>query len=267
MNLLLNNKRISIYFILALNLFSSGAFAQEKKYTVSNAHAHNDYNHPVPFYTAYNAGFGSIEADIILKNHQLYVAHDTIDIASKKTLQSLYLDPLQEVIQKNKGSVYTDSLKSLLLLIDLKTPAESTLETFLQVLQQYKIITGCLSLKIVITGNQPDVSRLMSYPNYIFFDGDLNKNYTIESLKKVALFSDNFRKYTSWNGEGFLVESEREKIKNAVIKAHSLNKPIRFWAAPDLPNAWYQLMSIDVDYLNTDKIQEISAFLNKLSSN
>jgi alkaline phosphatase len=267
MNLSFHNKRISLCFILALNLFLTGAFAQESKYTLSNAHAHNDYNHPVPFYTAYNAGFGSIEADIFLKNHQLYVAHDTIDITSKKTLQSLYLDPLQEVIQKNKGFVYTDSLKNLLLLIDLKTPAEVTLEALLQVLQHYKIITGCLSLKIVITGNQPDVSQLPSYPGYIFFDGNLNKNYTIESLNKVALFSDNFRNYTSWNGEGFLVEPDREKIKSAVTKAHTLNKPIRFWAAPDLPNAWDQLMSLNVDYINTDKIQEISAFLNKLSSN
>jgi alkaline phosphatase len=267
MSLLLYNKRISLCFILALNFFSIGAFAQERKYTVSNAHAHNDYNHPVPFYTAYNSGFGSIEADIILKNQQLYVAHDTLDITSKKTLQSLYLDPLQEAIQKNKGYVYADSLKNLFLLIDLKTPAETTLEALLKVLQLYKMITGCLSLKIVITGNQPDVSRLTSYPNYIFFDGDLNKNYTIESLDKVALFSGNFRNYTSWNGEGILVESDLKKIKNAVTKAHTLNKPIRFWAAPDLPNAWYQLMSLNVDYINTDKIHEISAFLNKLSSN
>jgi len=267
MNLLLYSKRILLCLILILSFFSNGTFSQERKYTVSNAHAHNDYNHPVPFYTAYNAGFGSIEADIILKNHQLYVAHDSIDISSKKTLQSLYLDPLQGVIKKNKGYGYTDSLKTLLLLIDLKTPAEPTLEVLLEVLQRYKMITGCLTLKIVITGNQPDVSKLTSYPNYIFFDGDLNKNYTIESLDKVALFSDNFRKYTSWNGEGFLVESDREKIKSAVIKAHTLSKPIRFWAAPDLPNAWYQLMSLNVDYINTDKIHEISAFFNKLPPN
>jgi alkaline phosphatase len=63
------------------------------------------------------------------------------------------------------------------------------------------------------------------------------------------------------------VESDLKKIKNAVTKAHTLNKPIRFWAAPDLPNAWYQLMSLNVDYINTDKIHEISAFLNKPSSN
>ncbi len=86
-----------IFLILSLNLFSIKVFAQQRKYTVANGHAHNDYNHPVPFYTAYNAGFGSIEADIILKNDQLYVAHDTIDINPKRTLQSLYLDPMHLV--------------------------------------------------------------------------------------------------------------------------------------------------------------------------
>lgn len=48
--------------------FTVGTFAQQRNYSVSNAHAHNDYEHPAPFYTAYNAGFGSIEADIIFLN-------------------------------------------------------------------------------------------------------------------------------------------------------------------------------------------------------
>jgi alkaline phosphatase len=32
--------------------------------TVSNAHSHNDYEQPIPFRMAYQAGFGSVEADI-----------------------------------------------------------------------------------------------------------------------------------------------------------------------------------------------------------
>lgn len=267
MNLLPYNsytKTILTCFIVSLTLFSTGALAQQRKYSVSNGHAHNDYNHAVAFYTAYTAGFGSIEADIILQDNQLYVAHDKKDIDTARTLQSLYLDPLQQVIESNKGYVYADSLKNLLLLIDLKTAAEPTLQALLQVLQRYKIITGCAGLKIVITGNQPDVSRFTAYPCYLFFDGNLNKTYTAEALDKVALFSDNFRNYTFWNGEGMLVQTDREKIESAITKTHLLHKPIRFWAAPDLPNAWRQLMSLNVDYINTDKIDEISAFFNEL---
>jgi alkaline phosphatase len=253
--------RILICFILCFNLLLTAAFGQGRKYTVSNVHAHNDYNHPVPFYTAYDAGFGSIEADIILKNDVLYVAHDSLGISPKKTLESLYLDPLQEVIKKNKGYVYADSGKNLLLLIDLKTAAEPTLDALLKLLQQYKLVTSCPGLKIVITGNQPDFSKLLSYPPWLFFDGKLDQPYTAEALNKIALFSQDFRNYSSWRGEGALQVSERKKIENAVTKAHSFNKPIRFWAAPDLPNAWHQLMRLNVDYINTDKIQELSSFL------
>jgi alkaline phosphatase len=259
-------ERILFCFILSFSFFSISLSAQPIKYSVSNAHAHNDYEHPVPFYTAYNAGFGSIEADIIFFNNKLYVAHNIADTTQGKTLQLLYLDPLQKAIQNNKGHVYADSTKSLLLLIDLKTPAEPTLEALLNVLQQYKTITGCPSLKLVITGNQPDITRLTSYPKWLFFDGNLSKFYTAETLNKVALFSDDFRKYARWDGTGILVDSAAKKIEAAVTQAHSLHKPIRFWAAPDTENTWHRLIGLTVDYINTDKIQEIFNFLNKFSS-
>ena len=251
--------RILLPFLFTLNILTS--CAQLKKYTVSNAHAHNDYEHPVPFYTAYDAGFGSIEADIFLRDGQLYVAHDSADIKTERTLTALYLDPLQKMLSKNNGNIYNDKQKKLLLLVDLKTAAIPTLEAFLKLLQQYNSLTNSSTLKIVITGNQPDPPSLTTYPGYLFFDGRLNQIYSEESLKKIALFSDNFRKYSLWKGEGKLEEKEREKIVQAVTKAHSLGKPIRFWATPDTPNAWREMIELKVDYINTDKIGELREFL------
>ena len=246
--------------------FSSWLFAQQRNYSVSNAHAHNDYEHPVPFYTAYNAGFGSIEADIFLYNGGLYVSHDSAHITQQRTLQSLYLDPLQKAIQNHKEHAYADPSKNLILLIDLKTPAEPTLGALLKVLQRYKAITACPNLKIVITGNQPDNSKLGSYPSFLHFDGHLDKTYTAGELNRIALFSDDFRNYTKWKGEGRLPDSATLKIEAAITKSHTLRKPIRFWAAPDTPNAWSQLMHLNVDYINTDKIQGFSSFLKKQTS-
>lgn len=241
-------------------------YAQQRTYSVSNAHAHNDYEHPVPFYTAYDAGFGSIEADIFLRGNQLLVAHNAVDVVPEKTLQSLYLEPLQKAITANKGFAYADSAKRLLLLIDIKTAATPTLTALQQLLQQYKTLTGCPGLKIVITGNQPDASAFTSYPSWLYFDGDLNKTYSGDALARVALFSHDLRKYTSWDGNGMLDDAGKKKIEAAVTKAHSLNKPIRFWAAPDVPDAWRQLMQLDVDYLNTDKISAIAEFLKQQGS-
>ena len=82
MRLLLNGISKKLVFLaLALCLFLS-VFSQSKHYTVADAHAHNDYMHSVPFYTAWNAGFGSIEADVFPVNGVLLVSH------SRKALNS-----------------------------------------------------------------------------------------------------------------------------------------------------------------------------------
>lgn len=59
-------------------------------------------------------------------------------------------------------------------------------------------------------------------------------------------------------------EKELALLKVAVNKAHQLNKPVRFWDAPDFINAWYQFMHLGVDYINTDNIVALSAFLKNL---
>ncbi len=41
------------------------------RYTIANTHSHNDYEQPIPFWTAYNAQFGSIEADVFLVDGRL----------------------------------------------------------------------------------------------------------------------------------------------------------------------------------------------------
>jgi len=237
--------------------------AQQIKYSVSNAHAHNDYVHALPFYTAYAAGFGSIEADVFLVDSQLYVAHNSKDIIRDRTLQSLYLEPLRNKIKNNHGHAYADQHKNLFLLIDLKTKAEPTLRAVVELLKKYPQITDCKELKIVITGNQPDSSRMTSYPSWIWFDGNLNRNYSPAQLEKVALFSDNFKNYSNWNGENKPSDTDVQKIMEAVQKAHALHKPIRFWSGPDNENVWKQMMDWKVDYINTDKQAEFARLFNK----
>ncbi|HEY0680521.1 MAG TPA: phosphatidylinositol-specific phospholipase C/glycerophosphodiester phosphodiesterase family protein [Chitinophagaceae bacterium] len=256
--------RTLIYLLTLLCLSSafSLALGQRIKHSVANAHSHNDYNHAKPFYTAYDSGFGSIEADIFLRNGHLYVAHDFADIDTARTLAALYLEPLREKIVKNNGHVYPDALKKLQLLIDLKTAALPTLDTLISVLRKYNEIIECPTLKIVISGNQPDHSRLNAYPRWIHFDGRPGKIPAPEVLDRIALISDNFRKYSSWTGEGTLPRPDLKKIKLVVAEAHKYKKPIRFWATPDSPDAWRLLKKLKVDYINTDKIGELSDFLN-----
>ncbi|MEO6315176.1 MAG: alkaline phosphatase, partial [Chitinophagaceae bacterium] len=170
-----------IYTVLFF-LLGNNVFAQPATYTVANLHSHNDYEKQFPFWEAYNQGFGSIEADVFLRENKLLIAHDTIQLKMGRTFDSFYLQPLQQCIKKNNGFPYADHQRQLQLLVDLKTDAVATLNKIIEVLQQYPLITACPSVKIVITGNRPPASTFDSYPSFINFDGELYLDYSAAAL-------------------------------------------------------------------------------------
>ncbi|MBS1609789.1 MAG: alkaline phosphatase, partial [Bacteroidetes bacterium] len=253
---------------LALLIFSFIRLsAQPFNYSVANAHSHNDYNNPIPFYAAYTEGFGSIEADILLQDGILYVGHSTDDIKYKRTLEDYYIKPLLAGVRKNNGFPYADGSKSLQLLIDIKTGAIPTLDTLISLLKKYPELINTDKIKWVISGNRPDASKFSSYPSFIWFDGNIEDSYSNEALSKIVMLSADLKNYTEWNGKSNTTSESEQKIKAAVAKVHGLNKLIRFWDAPDIINTWYELMHFGVDYINTDHIHELASFLNKLPRN
>lgn len=252
--------------ILILCLFCTQALivaAQPPVYSVANAHSHNDYENRVPFYWAYDAGFGSIEADIFLENNALIVAHDSKEVLQHRTLQEYYLIPLANEVQKARGYPFADSTKKLQLLIDIKTEAAPTLKKLIDVLDSFPQLAHNTSIRWTITGNRPNPSQFTTYPDFIYFDGELHKDYTHDELAKISMMSDDFRLYSSWDGSTEITETDETRLKAAVKKAHQWQKPVRYWDAPDTKNAWYELMLLQVDYINTDHIADLAEFLNE----
>ena len=252
-------KNILFSFLL---LTSTAVVAQPSSYTTENAHSHNDYEQASPLTTAYNEKFGSIEADIFWRNGELLVSHTEKELAAKhRTLEELYLKPLQAYIEKNKGYIYADTTRSLQFMIDLKTNGDTTLGTLVELLKKYPVLTNCTKLKIAISGNRPDVNTWASYPSFIWFDGELQKAYPAESLARIVMLSSDFKKYTKWNGKGQLPAALRDTMQLDITHAHTAGKLVRFWGAPDNKNTWRQLMGLKVDYINTDKIKGLSDFM------
>ncbi len=251
-----------MYKLIGFFLFMAAytVSAQQGYYTVANAHSHNDYEQLVPFHLAYNEGFGSIEADIFLQDGILLVSHDTAGLKNKRSLEALYLKPLQSCIQKNNGYPFSDTSRQLQLLIDIKTAAIPTLNRLIYELKQYPDLINNPLIKWVISGNRPADSLYRSYPYFISFDGILGQNYNADALSKIVLMSDNFRNYSKWEGAGKIPENDIHKLLEVIKKSHDLNKPVRFWNAPDSANAWKQLMHLRVDFINTDHIKRISEF-------
>lgn len=249
------------YFFLPFLLFSFYSCLSQSPMTLSRVHAHNDYQNIIPFYEAYRLGIRSIEVDVVLAEGQLYVGHDLKDVRKKNTLDSLYLRPIENIaLQKND-----DPLR---LLIDIKTDAVKTLDILIRKLSSYPsaaFVTN-MNLQIVISGNVPPRSTWASYPSYIYFDGRPDTLYSSNQLKRVAVISDDFSKYTSWNGKGLIPKPDHEKLQALIAAVHRSGKKIRFWATPDQVNAWKILFSMDIDFVGTDYVYLLHDYIEKQRS-
>lgn len=246
---------LAVFILLAFT-----THAQSRHYTVANAHSHNDYEQPVPFHTAYEARFGSIEADIFLHQGALIVAHDSSELPLHRTLEEYYIRPLAGCIEKNKGNVFADGSRQLQMMIDIKSDSIATLNELIGLIRKYPMLMNSRSLKWVISGNRPAESLFSSYPSFIWFDGVLSQQYSKQALKKIAMLSDNIRNYVSGNA---LTTAEWQRLQHAVSEAHRLKKPVRFWGTPDNMDTWDKLMQLQVDYINTDNIAALTTYLNE----
>lgn len=252
--------------ILAGSFFILYTFLMaQAQYTSLNAHSHNDYAQKTPFFLAYNAHFGSIEADIWAVDGELYVAHVKSEITAERTLDQLYLEPIATQFKNNKGQAWKDSQETFQLLIDLKTEVEPTLSLLVEKLKKHPTIFDATvnknAVRITITGNRPEPSKFKNYPAFIFFDGNVSLKYDPSELKRVALYSENLAKFTSWKGLESIPALEEGRLREVIDSIHGLNKKIRFWNSPDAPAAWKKWMELKVDIINTDHIQELSTFL------
>jgi alkaline phosphatase len=242
--------------------FSVNICGQSFHYSTANAHSHNDYEQKSPFWLAYNNHFGSIEADIFLVHGELMVAHDSNELKRNVSLEISYLHNLAACLEKNEGYPYPDPKEKLQLLIDIKSDSLETLNQLIWLLNQYPQITGNPDIRIVITGRRPDPILFAGYPSFIYFDGVLSENYPDAVLPRIKMFSDDFRKYSAWNGKGKIPWKDRSALQAKIKKAHELGIDVRLWNAPDIINAWMIFEDLQVDYINTDHIADLSKFMH-----
>jgi alkaline phosphatase len=221
-------------------------------------HAHNDYAQPRPFQNAYEQRADFIEADVWLQDGKLVVSHDKPS-SNAPTLDSLYLKPIARLFQQYKDRPSSERDYTFSLVIDVKDNPAEVLPILLTLLQEnlpyFNRAGNAKAIQVIISGNRPKVPTYLDY-SLLQFDGRPSEVYDEETLRKVALISDNFRSYSRWDGTGDIPDDDRDKLKRVIKRSHNDNKLIRFWAIPDTPNAWKQLKKLGVDIINTDKVTE-----------
>jgi hypothetical protein len=247
------------------------AHSEEPKKSVkplAAAHAHNDYLHERPLFDALDHGFTSVEADVFLVEGKLLVAHDVTGLRPDRTLAALYLDPLRKRIRDRHGWTF-DKGRTLTLLIDIKSDAETTYAALHGVLSEYaEILTtvadGVLETKgvtVIISGNRPREAIARQKLRYAGIDGRLTDLDSIVPANLLPLISDNWKNHFTWNGQGAFPAGERDQLNALVKQAHAKGRRIRFWATPESTAVWRELRAAEVDLINTDDLDGLQKFL------
>lgn len=270
----MNRRTLTQYSVavLALLLAWRGTAADEpsKVVPLTNVHAHNDYEHTRPLLDALDNGFCSFEADIHLVDGKLLVAHSRAAVKPDRTLESLYLDPLREHVQKNGGRVYPGG-PPVWLLIDFKGDPKTIYPVLRKVLEQYapiltvwrdgKMTPGAVTP--VLTGNHPAESVLAAESvRYAAIDGVLEALDRNPPADLVPWMSSQWSLTFKWKGTGPMPDIERQKLRDIVEKAHAQGRLVRFWGAPDNPTTWDALRAAKVDLINTDDLPGVRKFLS-----
>ena len=264
----------SVCPVVVLLLVSSALNAQTTdKPTASatplaNAHAHNDYEHLRPLLDALDQGFTSIEADVFLVEGQLLVAHNFADVSKERTLEKLYLQPLQELASENQGRVYKDG-PTVTLLVDIKTNGGAAYAALHDLLKQYASLISVThdgvytenAVTVIISGDRPIQEIEDSKPRRVGIDGRVVDLDSDKPAALLPLISDNWTSHFRYRGVGTMPGAEREKLHDMVRRAHAKGRRIRFWATPENPVLWKELKDAGVDLIGTDDLAKLSMFL------
>ncbi len=242
-------KRLVLLFVC----YTTIAYGQ----VLPKMHSHNDYHQDAPFWAAYNTGAQSIEIDVILKDNELYVAHDRVDIEKDRTIERLYIQPLEQLQAKG------EYIHTVTFLVDFKTAAKPTMKRLLEITAKYPAIFNDKpnGVRLIISGNRPKQEKYAEHPAYILFDGRKPEEMDKAGSEKIGLISRNFSDFSKWRGEGKLPEKDSLKLAAFVNDCHQRKAEVRFWNTPDVVSVYHSLIRLDVDYINTDKPSELARFL------
>lgn len=260
-----------------------------------NIHSHNDYWRQVPLLDALSYGCKSFEADIHLvgsgNDTELLVGHKSVSLSHARSLKSLYLDPLEQILdmQNPKNALATnetqdivngvydyDPEQSVQFLLDYKTDGAELHDAVISYLSHYRsrdlltsydVTTGKLNVRpvtIVCTGNCPVELVKQQQPRFIFYDTPLAEIDSADYGSEVApLSSTSLRRMFGTLGSLDLQGDRLNEIRRLVNIAHSKGIKTRFWETPGWPafkrdSTWRTLLDNGVDWINADNLMAAS---------
>lgn len=250
--------------LLAILLSLTVCAQQISSRPITQAHAHNDYNKINPLWGALKYGFTSIEVDVFAHEGQLRVAHVGVMLGLRKTLESMYLAPLNTML-KSRNWVYENYHEPLILMIDFKTNRHETLSILLEIIKPYRHLLTYYHdgkvhkkpLQILISGSGFSFAQVKDLDSiYVFLDGSVNH---CESDFPNALVPRGSAKFSN-HFSAKLDSTDIMKLQTKVNEAALCNKKLRFYAMKNRKKLWRKALDANVGWINVDRKRKFAKF-------
>ncbi|KAF2424842.1 hypothetical protein EJ08DRAFT_672221 [Tothia fuscella] len=254
-----------------------------------NIHSHNDYDRDVPLFRALSFGCTGVEADIWLENGDLQVGHTQRNLRPARTLQSLYLNPLMNILSSqnmqnpnvNKSSVPLIGVfnrkpqQSLILMLDFKSDPSQSFPLVVGQLNVFRdagylthwdgthLINGPIT--IVASGLASKRIDLVQASNHTIFldaplidlsqsDSPYNSSNSFYASAPLAMAIGGAVPLSGLDAE------QKKRVETLVKTAQDKGLKSRFWATTAWPiglrdRVWKQLVRRNVGMLNVDDVQ------------
>jgi len=213
---------------------------------------------------ALNHGFTSVEVDVFLVRDKLLVGHTFLELRPWRTLETLYLQPLLQLIREKGGLDWP-----LTLFVDIKSDGTASYRALKGLLVRYAEILSVVTsdrvqrraVTVVVTGNRPYEVIAADPVRYVGIDGRVSDLGSAAPSHLIPFISDSWDSHFSWRGRGPMPEAERRKLEETVVAAHAKGRRVRFWGTPEVPTLWQELLAAGVDLIGTDNLEALERFL------
>lgn len=253
-------------------------------------HSHNDYERRIPLFEALGSGCISVEADVHWKDNDLLVGHSDANLHKDVTLRSLYLEPLQRILEAQnvatstrRGVFNLAPEQTLVLLVDFKSSgpeAFAEMDAQLESLRDLDFLTYwngttriMRPLTIVASGNSnfDSVLALNATHRDIFWDAKLERLVALDDNFDNGSPTYKFNQSNSYfastefrNAMLYVSPSDTGTSSTQLEQARVRGLLTRYWDTPSEPPnlrevVWRVLVDAGVGVLNMDDLGAVRA--------
>jgi hypothetical protein len=237
------------------------------------AYSHNDYQNRRPLHEALRLGYRGVEADLILREGELRVAHSGAESKRGHTLETMYLQTLRIILQKC-GRVLTPAA-AFILNLELKERSRAAYDSLLAVLAHYPDLLEAPSrgtipaVEIILVGWAPPAAEAITP-----LEKRLGRQYKITTRTQrsapvltgsVRLISLDYGKTIRWSGKGPVPQNAARWLDQVrVVKGMSSRHLARAYNVPANTAVYRLLLEGGIDLIGTEELEATHRVLDQV---